>query len=144
MKHIKGDIFESNADVILNLVNCFDDMDVGFPKLIKEKFPVVYEYYEFWRQSPYLKPLGHIQLVYPHKDNFQVIVNMYARNKFGKRYYTEYVALKNCLAEVNNMFAGCTVAIPCYFGYCEADMNWFFVSEMIEDTLTDCDVVIYE
>ena len=43
IKHIKGDIFKSNADAILHQVNCQGVMGSGIAKQVKENFPVVFE-----------------------------------------------------------------------------------------------------
>lgn len=48
IKHIKGDIFQSGADVILHQVNCQGVMGSGVAKQVREKYPApelqVYQY----------------------------------------------------------------------------------------------------
>lgn len=46
LKHIKGDIFESGAQVILHQVNCQGVMGSGVAKQVREKYPIVFEYYK--------------------------------------------------------------------------------------------------
>lgn len=41
IKHIKGDIFQSSADVILHQVNCQGVMGSGVAKQVREKYPDV-------------------------------------------------------------------------------------------------------
>ena len=46
IKHIKCDIFESGATMILHQVNCQGVMGSGIAKQVREKFPNVYEAYK--------------------------------------------------------------------------------------------------
>ena len=146
-QHIKGDIFESGAQAILHQVNCQGVMGSGVAKQVKEKYPIVFDYYKSWCDDESLKPglLGQIQVVYTDNSGKQAIVNLFAQDKFGYRQcYTDYGALKKCLQSVNKMFAGTTVAIPYKMSCCRGGGDWTIVSKMIEETLTDCDVTLYE
>lgn len=148
MKHIKGDIFESGADAILHQVNCQGVMGSGVAKQVREKYPIVFEYYKSWCDDPSLKPglLGQAQVVYTDDTGKQAIVNLFAQDKFGYdgNCYTDYEALRRCLESVNRQFAGCTIAIPYLMACHRGGGDWSVVSNMIEDTLTDCDVTLYE
>lgn len=147
LKCIKGDIFTSNAEFILHQVNCQGIMGSGVAKQVKEKYPIVYDYYKMWCDDPSLKPglLGQIQTVYTDNTGRQAIVNLYAQDKFGSNgCYTDYNALEMCLEKVNKQFAGHTIAIPCRIGCCRGGGNWAIVSKMIEEILSDCDVTLYE
>ena len=46
IKHIKGNIFEQNADVICHQVNCQGVMASGVAKQVREKYPWVYATYK--------------------------------------------------------------------------------------------------
>lgn len=148
IKHVEGDIFESGAQVILHHVNCQGVMGSGVAKQVREKYPVVFEYYKSWCDDLSLKPglLGQIQTVYTDDAGKQAIVNLFAQDKFGYdgNCYTSYEALKKCLESVNKQFAGHTVAIPYLMACHRGGGDWSVVSKMIEDTLTDCDVTLYE
>lgn len=146
IKHVKGDIFESGADVILHQVNCKGVMGSGVAKQVKEKYPDVYLEYLCWCRNPIMKGklLGRIQ-IFDICDS-KTIVNMFAQDEFGRggRCYTNYDALKSCLEQVNTHFAGCTVAIPYKMSCDRGGGDWSIVSKMIEETLADCDVTLYE
>lgn len=148
MKHICGDIFLSGATAILHQVNCQGVMGSGVAKQVKEKYPIVFEQYKSWCDDPELKPslLGRIQTVHIDDTGKHAIVNLFAQDKFGYdgNCYTDYEALKQCLTEVNKAFAGCTVAIPYLMACHRGGGDWSVVSKMIEETLTDCDVTLYE
>lgn len=76
----------------------------------------------------------------------QVIINLFAQDKYGYdgRCYTDYDALRKCLETVNKQFAGKRVAMPYLMACHRGGGDWSVVSKMIEDTLTDCDVTLYE
>lgn len=148
LKHIKGDIFESDADVILHQVNCQGVMGSGVAKQVREKYPVVFEQYKAWCDDPNIRKdlLGKIQAVHTNKTGKRMIVNLFAQDNFGYdgNCYTNYEALKQCLEEVNKQFAGRTVAIPYLMACHRGGGDWAVVFKMIEEALIDCDVTLYE
>lgn len=162
IKHIKGNIFQSDADAILHQVNCQGVMGSGIAKQVREKFPTVFQYYKarcdedkktrehFGLSKSTL--LGLAQVCYKEdyrvgavKDT-QVIVNLFAQDNYGYdgKCYTDYNALKKCLEFVNRQFAGKKVAIPYLMGCHRGGGDWSIVSKMIEEVFTDCDVILYE
>lgn len=161
MKHVKGDILGSHADVIIHQVNCQGVMGAGLAKQIRDKYPVVYLAYkalcdddERMRMRTGQSQsglLGRIQVCY--KDNYpigrvedpQVIVNLFAQDRYGREQrYTDYEALRLCLEKVNQRFAGKSVAVPYKMGCGLAGGDWNVVSRIIKETLRDCDVIMYE
>lgn len=161
-KHVYGNIFDSDADAILHQVNCQGAMGSGIAKQVKDRYPVVYQHYKTLcdehekqrtrcclNQSPLL---GQIQICYkedylvgdPNMDT-QAIVNLFAQDGFGRgKCWTDYAALNECLKKVNLIFAGRKVAVPYHMSCCRGGGDWSVVSKMLEDTLVDCDVAIYE
>lgn len=148
VKHIKGDIFDSDADAILHQVNCQGVMGSGVAKQVREKYPIVFEYYKSWCDDPSMKPglLGHIQTVYTDESGKQAIINLFAQDNYGYDggCYTNYEALKKCFEAVNKQWAGHTIAIPYLIGCYRGGGDWNVVLDMIEKTLVDCDVTLYE
>ena len=165
MKHVKGNIFDSDADAILHQVNCQGVMGSGVAKQVRERFPTVFQYYkslcEYDKQVMADRGLtkstllGRIQVV--HKEDYtvrvkdkdvspQVIVNLFAQDKYGYdgSCYTDYDALRMCLDQVNKKFSGKKVAIPYLMACHRGGGDWSVVSKMIEETLVDCDVTLYE
>ena len=162
LKHFKGDIFKSDATAILHQVNCQGVMGSGVAKQVREKYPHVYRYYKAWCDDKHMNPkidfhksplLGRIQVVYTEEfragekpATVQAIVNLFAQDKYGRggKCYTDYEALKSCLQQVNKLFRGMTVAIPYLMSCSRGGGDWNIVSRIIEETLTDCDVTLYE
>lgn len=162
VKHIKGDIFQSNADAILHQVNCQGVMNSGVAKQVREKFPTVFKYYKArcdedkkMRERLGLTRsslLGLAQICYKEdylvgevKDT-QVIVNLFAQDSYGYdgRCYTDYDALRRCFEFVNQRFAGKEVAIPYLIGCHRGGGDWNKVYAMIEEIFVDCDITLYE
>ena len=98
IKHVKGDIFQSDADVILHQVNCQGVMGSGIAKQVREKYPKVYkEYKELCSQDEPKNLLGIAQPVQADKNT--IVVNIFAQKNFGYdgKCYTDYSALRRDL-----------------------------------------------
>lgn len=147
LKHIKGNIFDSDADIIIHQVNCQGVMDGSITKEVQKRYPAVYKKYKAWCDAPQFSDslLGKIQSVNSGNLKKQIIVNMFSQNKYGNdKCYTDYDALKKCLEAVNRAYKGHTVAVPYLFACYKGGGNGDIVSKLLEETLTDCDVTLYE
>lgn len=145
MRHVKGDIFDSNADAILHQVNCMGVMGSGVAKQVRKKYPLVYESYKSYCDERGAEGVFNTIQICPIGAG-RHIVNLFAQLRFGYdgKCYTEYDVLRNCLKMVNEYFAGKSVAIPYLMGCHRGGGDWGVVSKMIEATLVDCDVTLYE
>lgn len=153
IKHIICDIFESGADAICHQVNCQGVMGSGIAKQVKDKYPLVFDLYknkcklhsaeELLGQSQFVETIMH------YDTPFYGIFNLFAQDKFGYdgKCYTDYEALRKSLEDVNNHFRkgkGAVVAIPYLMSCHRGGGNWDVVYKIIEETLTNCDVLICE
>jgi O-acetyl-ADP-ribose deacetylase (regulator of RNase III) len=96
INYIRGDILETDSDVIAHGVNCKGVFGAGLAKEIRDKWPEVYNNYmdKFlrlgWR-------LGEIQINYPEN---KIVVNMATQENYGrdpKKVYVDYSAVAVCL-----------------------------------------------
>lgn len=147
IKHIQGDIFKSGSDVILHQVNCQGMMNTGVAKQVREKYPWVFKSYKYMceenaNHKDNLLGIAHKVPI----DEKRFIVNLFAQKDYGYdgKCYTNYNALKKCLQDVNSKCAGKTVAIPYLMGCHRGGGDWDIVSQIIEETLINCDVTLYE
>lgn len=147
IQHIKCNIFESGADVILHQVNCQGVMGSGVAKQVKERYPNVFWGYKLvcdWCKDK--SELLGIAEAYQTKDN--IIVNLHAQENYGYdgKCYTDYDALKRCLIEVADHIATehDTIAIPYLMGCHRGGGDWNKVYGMIEEVLGDYNVLICE
>ena len=114
IRYSMGNIFESNANVILHQVNCQGVMGSGVAKQVHDKYPKVYALYRELcdaYKNDKEKLLGVVQIVYVNKS--LAIANLFAQNEFGRngKCYTNYEALEICLMDVNKRFKGKSVAV---------------------------------
>ena len=147
IKHIKGDIFESGADVILHQVNCQGVMGSGVAKQVREKYPSVYKSYKEFCDR--YEPGDLLGVALPGQaDESTIIINIFAQDKFGYdgRCYTDYGALRRGLETVRDCMIdkGDKIAIPYLMGCHRGGGDWAVVSKMIEEVFTDFDVTLYE
>lgn len=149
MKIINGDIFTSNANMILHQVNCFGVMGSGVAKQVKEKYPEVYEKY---RQMCELNRDNLTALMgYAHicrTNTGRYIGNLFGQFDFGSnknKVYTDYDALRKCLKTIK-VFSKTNhvkIAIPYNMGCTRGGGDWDIVYSIIETELSGCDVEIW-
>ena len=171
IKTIKCDIFESGADAILHQVNCQGVMGSGVAKQVKDRYPLVYEYYKLLCEDDKKQReklgisksmlLGRAQLVYKHdyliganyEDvDMQVIVNLFAQDKYGYNggLYTDYNALEKSMYQAKQLLrlnARRSVAIPYKMSCCRGGGDWNIVMNIINKVFGDdgeFDVMICE
>lgn len=146
IKHIKCDIFESGADVILHQVNCQGVMGSGIAKQVREKYPEVFDAYKTLCdiKSDKSELLGTAQFVRVGENGY--IVNLFSQENFGYdgKCYTSYNAIRECLEDVNNYFSHETIAIPYLMGCYRGGGDWNVVYKMIGDIFNRNDVLICE
>lgn len=140
IKHIKGDIFEQNADVICHQVNCQGVMGSGVAKQVRAKYPWVYATYKRACENSKrygVRSLGRCQEVFI--DEEKVIVNIFAQENYGYdgKLYTDYKVLNNCLGIIKESYKGKTIAMPYLMGCHRGGGDWNVVYEMIKNIFDD-------
>lgn len=149
--YVKGNLLDSDCDVICHQVNCQGVMRSGIAKQIRERWPKVYETYRnrYDRQLRSLSPLdsllGIVDMV--HIGNNKWVFNMYAQHRYGydgKR-YTSYEAFADCLEQIRyRTMPEETIGFPKNIGCGLGGGNWNVISALIEEFLGDRNVYIYE
>ena len=153
IKHVKGDLLNSDCDYICHQVNCQGRMGAGIAKQIRDRFPEVYEKYmkryddTIWRGYSGEHMLGSIDVVrLRNSDRF--VINMYSQADYGygKTRYTSYDAFEWALKEIKlEVPIGYTIGFPKNIGCGLGGGDWRIISILIESVLgDDYDVYIYE
>ena len=163
IRFVKGNLLEANLDYYCHQVNCQGRMGSGIAKVIKEKWPVVYDEYvqkyqdredEILRNSSSFECapsvsetlLGDIQLVRVDVDS--TVVNMFAQEHYGYdgRRYTSYDAFWSCLGQIKSSIPkGSKIGFPDHIGCGLGGANWEVIKTMICEVLgEDFDVYIYK
>ena len=136
IKYIKGDLLETNADVICHQVNLQGVMGGGLAYSIARKYPKVNKIYEAYKP----KQLGEVCLAYT--DDF-LVANCFSQTE---DFNTDYKALRLCLLKVRNYMMNYkfkTVAIPYKYGCGIANGDWNKVLSVFEDIFKDFNLLIY-
>ncbi len=134
VKIIGGDLLSTDARYICHQVNCQGRMGSGVARMIREKFPGVYDRYKeecLERRNP----LGTVLYV-PSKG--RVIVNMFAQDRYGYdgKTYTNYDAFMHCLVNIHDTVPQEeTVAMPYKIGCGLGGGDWSIIYDMIERKL---------
>ena len=107
IKYHNGDITTVESGIIVHQVNCQGVMGSGVAKAIRNKYPFVYESYNYMCKSyseEYL--LGKANIV-PVSNDLEVI-NLFGQLNYGKdgKRYTSYDALDNAFNEISNVYHG--------------------------------------
>lgn len=146
IKFVKGNIFDFEADIRINTVNCVGVMGAGVALLFKNRYPEMFIEYaqaclknevrpgfpHVWKQSTMFADLTIIN--FPTKDHW--------KNP------SEYVYVEKGLSWLRNYLNGCTnktVTIPA-LGCGHGGLDWSIVKEMIASSLKDinCEILVFE
>ena len=136
-KIIKGDLLETNADIICHQVNLQGVMGGGLALSIARKYPNVNKCYESYSK----KDLGEVCMVYT--DDF-IVANCFSQRE---DFNTDYKALRECLSKVRKHMIDCgyrTVAIPYKYGCGIANGDWETVFNIFKDVFSDYALLIYQ
>lgn len=153
VKIVAGDIFNCDADAILQQVDCDGKAKNSISSQIFKKYPVVYNWYKArCDEDTKMKNisgsksalLGFPQVCYKEDylidaiEDEQVIINLFTSENgcFSPK------ALSSCLQWVNKHYFGKKIAIP-YLKKHENSKGWFDLFEVITKELTNCDVTLY-
>lgn len=148
IKYVKGDIFDSNADVIAHGVNCAGGFGSGVAGQIAKLYPIVREsYLEKYRDRGW--KLGDVQFVhykYQSVWTSKVIANCATQQEFLPRgqQHADYNAIRSCLKQIKKyaILHKLTVAIP-KIGAGLAGGDWNIIEGIVDDVFDDYDVTVY-
>ena len=102
IKHITGNVLDSDAPIIAHQVNCTGVMGAGVAKCIRERYPNIMFTYSRWCKTYDSNLLGMV-LDYCTENN-QIIANCFAQDKTGSGRQTNYEAFYSCLENIRKSF----------------------------------------
>lgn len=155
VQHKIGDLFDSNADVIVHQVNCRGVMGSGVAKQVKARFPETFRKYvhvceTFERYFSLDKLLGRALLTSESFNGRRVyIANLFAQKNYGRdgKCYTHYGAFREALRSAASQISPLgklKVAMPYRIGCDRGGGDWNTVLSIIEQEFGDFDVTLYE
>lgn len=140
-----GNLLDAQTNVIAHQVNCQGVMGSGVAKQIKEKWPEVFEQYDYHVRMMDHNVLGDCQMV-------QIGESQFVANLFGQRYYgrenlryTNYDAIYDALIKLNIYMQkrDCkSVAIPYKMSSDRGGADWDVILAMINSVFKNTDVLI--
>lgn len=142
MKEIEGDLIELMSydifDVVVHGCNCFNTMNSGIAKQMREYYPQSYAA-DLRTVKGDVKKLGTISTANHYS---QVIVNAYTQYAYGRTgIYVDYFAIADCFREIKKRYSGKRIGIP-LIGCGLAGGDWDIVSNTINDIMIGEDVTL--
>ena len=155
IKYIKGDLFAESHKIIVHGVNCQGVMGSGIAKIIREKWPEVYDdYHQFCQLREPYRFLGLVR-VSASNDNKVTILNCFTQLEYGKdgKRYMSYDAVDDCMKSIaSNMvwkswngtkISNDYIAMP-KIGAGLGGGHWPVIEAIINHRLKDHKVKVYE
>ena len=147
---VKGDLLDAKETIIAHQVNCQKRMNSGVAKVIREKYPEVFD--EYLKIEP---QLGNVRFVIVANDNNTkvIVVNMYSQDMYGYdgKQYTDYDAFRKCCKSIVNecRLAKCmgqklSVAMPYKIGSDRGGADWDKIMDILLEEFTDVDLTLYK
>jgi len=151
IKFVQGDIFESDAQALVNPVNCVGKMGKGLALEFKKRYPGMYRIYKAQCDDKKLF-IGQV-LTYTifsedgNIDNYKYIINLPTKLHWINNSQYRYIkdGLEELVQEVKLLKIK-SIAIPplgCGLG----GLDWYIVKDQITkvfENLEDVEVMVYE
>lgn len=144
IRYATGNLLESNAQALVNTVNCEGYMGKGIAYQFKQYFPEMND--EYVKQCKSNKLAPGILFCYKTKD--KIIINFPTKDKWREKSKKEYIiAGLNELVKVIEQYNIKSIAIP-PLGSGNGGLIWSEVKQIILDKLSvvseDVEILIYE
>lgn len=137
VSEIKGNIFDTDCDIIAHQVNCMGVMGTGIALDIRNLYPYNYTSYKALCSSHlHSESLGgqiHFVVV-KHKEGYKTIANLFGQFSYGRdKRHTDYDWLEKAISSLADYCKrhGCSVAFPYKMGCKNAGGDWKKVSQII-------------
>lgn len=149
MREVEGDLIQmalnGDFDAIAQGCNCFNTMNSGIAKSIRDVWPEVYIVDCQTQKGDYNK-LGTTSHygVSVKNNKFLYIANCYTQYNYGRelgKVYVDYDAIAMCMNKLNHDLKGKKLGLP-MIGCGLAGGDWNIVKNIIETRLIDVDVTI--
>lgn len=141
---IKGNIFETNCDIIIHGCNCRGGFGYGLAEQIKTKFPLAEKAY-FNKFNSVGWNLGDIQIV---DCGNKKIINAATQYDYGSpksgKVFIDYDAIRKCL-ELTKKYAkgfGLSIASP-KIGSSLGGGDWKKIEKIMQEVFTDYNIKVY-
>lgn len=145
----RGNLFDSDAQIICHQCNCQGVMGAGVAKQVKDRYPAVFaSYYDDYKKGRLR--VGYVNFAPTGNESGQIIANLCGQDRYGRSgVFTDYDGLKSCFSAVREFAVSKYVikpkiALPYKMGSDRGGGDWDTVLSIIEDKLSDFDVEIWQ
>ena len=142
LKFTAGNMFDIDADILINTINCVGVMGCGVALAFKKRYPYMFKRYRYLCRSNQMHP--GILWNYKTHDN-KLIVNFPTKDHW--REPSKYLYIKHGLKELRSLLKEANnntlVALPA-LGCGHGGLDWDIVKEMIQEHLENLsNVIVY-
>ena len=143
INYVQGDLLKSDAEALVNTVNCVGVMGKGIALKFKKQYPNMFNSYRSVCYNKKLIP-GHLHYF---KEKNKIIINFPTKNNWRNPSKIEYVkdGLISLIKLIKNLNLK-SIAIP-MLGCGNGGLDWKEVNTLIINTLTpslrDTDLTVY-
>ena len=136
-----GSLLDASETYIAHGCNCQGKMGAGVAKLIRDKWPIVFEDYIQHDKSMGLRP-GDTTVT--QLDDNKFVINLMTQEYYGTdgKQYVSYEAVRDCFHTVKKLIGGNSLAIP-KIGSGLAGGDWDTIAKIIEEEMGDTPVSVY-
>ena len=141
ISYIDGDLFETHCYYIAHGCNAQGAMNSGIAKTIRNRYPRAFFAYMQEHVDNGLK-VGDAHFV---KCDSKTIINAITQEFYGRdpsRIYVSYEGLRSAFTKINETISGEQLAIP-LIGAGLARGDWSIIEEIVKETLTNVDCLVY-
>ena len=139
IQYITGDLFASNETRLVHGCNALGIMGGGCAKIIKDRFPKVFQEYRKIYEITGLK-LGEI---YPVEVDDKIIINAITQENFGTHQrQTDYDAVVSVFRKIEEQYPNQTVIMP-RIGAGLGGGDWSVIADIIETACVTVQPVVY-
>lgn len=134
MKIIEKDILTVEKGIICHQVNCQRVMGRGMAKLIRDKWPIVYESFMiYYQDKPDIVRLGNAQFIQVSENPKLEVCNIFGQLFYGlDKRHTDYGALKSAFHIIKSKVYNEDLYFPYLMGCVNGGGDWKIVSRMID------------
>ena len=140
-----GNLLDAQTDVIAHQVNCQGVMSSGVAKQIRDKWPDVFDQYDYYVRMYEKDCLGTCQLIQINESQF--VANLFGQRYYGRENlrYTSYDGIYDALVKlkVHMNTRGCkSIAFPYKMSSDRGGADWNIILAMIESIFKNTDITI--
>lgn len=145
IREIQSDIFEAPIDCLIHQANCQCTMGGGIAKVIRDRYPEVYER-DCQTEKGDINKLGTFSIAKIKDPNSRIkhVINLYSQFEYGNdKRYTDYTAMVDGLELIRDgMIAKgtnetITIGIPYKMGCLRGGGDWSIVEAIIYSVFSD-------